>query len=130
MADWRNVLPPVRGKLLHDQPLAPYTWFRVGGPADVLFLPADEDDLADFLKAARVSQKGHTLTHCQLAATTLTRDRLFAAHLLGEGLPGRSLDARTDKAQPLRDRQRPARWLDVRLAAAQGRRRLEEVRPR
>ncbi|MEQ8558885.1 MAG: UDP-N-acetylmuramate dehydrogenase [Henriciella sp.] len=51
MADWRASLPEVRGKLLHDQPLAPYTWFRVGGPADVLFLPADEDDLADFLKA-------------------------------------------------------------------------------
>ncbi|WP_018149625.1 UDP-N-acetylmuramate dehydrogenase [Henriciella marina] len=51
MADWRDDLPEVRGKLLFDQPLAPYTWFRVGGPADVLFLPKDEDDLADFLKA-------------------------------------------------------------------------------
>ena len=44
-------LPPVRGKLLHNASLAPYTWFRVGGPADWLFLPADEDDLADFLSA-------------------------------------------------------------------------------
>ena len=44
-------LPPVRGKLLKDAPLAPYTWFRVGGPADHLFLPADEEDLAEFLKA-------------------------------------------------------------------------------
>ena len=44
-------LPPVRGKLLSDASLAPYTWFRVGGPADHLFLPADEDDLADFLQA-------------------------------------------------------------------------------
>ena len=51
MASWRDNLPDVRGKLLHDQLLAPYTWFRVGGPADVLFLPKDEDDLADFLKA-------------------------------------------------------------------------------
>ena len=51
MADWRDHLPEVRGKMLFDQPLAPYTWFRVGGPADVLFLPKDEDDLADFLKA-------------------------------------------------------------------------------
>lgn len=51
MGDWRDHLPDVRGKLLFDQPLAPYTWFRVGGPADVLFLPKDEDDLADFLKA-------------------------------------------------------------------------------
>ena len=50
MAYWRDTLPEVRGKLLFDQTLAPYTWFRVGGPADVLFLPKDEDDLADFLK--------------------------------------------------------------------------------
>ena len=44
-------LPPVRGKLLRDEPLAPYTWFRVGGAAEALFLPADAEDLADFLKA-------------------------------------------------------------------------------
>jgi len=48
---WRDTLPPVRGKLLREEPLAPFTWFRVGGAADVLFLPADADDLAGFLKA-------------------------------------------------------------------------------
>ena len=48
---WRDSLPPVRGKLLRDEPLGPFTWFRVGGAADVLFIPADPDDLADFLKA-------------------------------------------------------------------------------
>ena len=47
---WRDRLPPVRGKLLRDEPLAPFTWLRVGGPADVIFLPEDEDDLAGFLK--------------------------------------------------------------------------------
>ena len=47
----RGQLPPVRGKLLYDEPLAPFTWFRVGGPADVLFLPADAADLTDFLRA-------------------------------------------------------------------------------
>ncbi len=46
---WRDNLPSVRGKLLLDEPLAPFTWFRVGGPADVLFLPADEADLGAFL---------------------------------------------------------------------------------
>jgi UDP-N-acetylmuramate dehydrogenase len=46
---WRKDLPPVRGKLLFDEPLAPFTWFRVGGPADVLFLPADAEDLSQFL---------------------------------------------------------------------------------
>ena len=44
-------LPEVRGKLLYDVPLAPYTWLRVGGPADALFLPADEADLTLFLAA-------------------------------------------------------------------------------
>ena len=46
-----SALPEVRGKLLRDEPLGPFTWFRVGGNADVLFIPADPDDLADFLKA-------------------------------------------------------------------------------
>ena len=44
-------LPEFRGKMMKNAALAPYTWFRVGGAADLLFLPADEDDLADFLKA-------------------------------------------------------------------------------
>ena len=34
VSDWRDALPAVRGKLLRDEPLAPFTWFRVGGPAD------------------------------------------------------------------------------------------------
>jgi UDP-N-acetylmuramate dehydrogenase len=48
---WKDELPAVDGKLLFDEPLAPFTWFRVGGKADVLFLPADETDLSDFLQA-------------------------------------------------------------------------------
>ena len=47
---WRDSLPTVRGKLLFDEPLAPFTWLRVGGPADVIFLPEDEADLMAFLK--------------------------------------------------------------------------------
>jgi len=43
-------LPEVRGRLRSDEPLAKYTWFRVGGPAEVLFEPADVDDLVSFLK--------------------------------------------------------------------------------
>jgi UDP-N-acetylmuramate dehydrogenase len=42
-------LPPVRGRLTADAPLAPVTWFRVGGAAEVLFRPADAEDLAEFL---------------------------------------------------------------------------------
>lgn len=48
---WTDTLPTVRGKLLLNEPLGPYTWFRVGGAADALFIPADAEDLADFLKA-------------------------------------------------------------------------------
>ncbi|MEZ5995033.1 MAG: FAD-binding protein, partial [Hyphomonadaceae bacterium] len=44
-------LPEVRGQLLSGEILAPFTWFRVGGPADALFIPADEEDLASFLAA-------------------------------------------------------------------------------
>lgn len=47
-------LPSVRGQLLRGENLAPFTWFRVGGPADALFLPADEEDLAAFLAALPV----------------------------------------------------------------------------
>ena len=45
------LLPSVRGTLTPNRPLADLTWLRVGGPADVLFQPADEADLADFLAA-------------------------------------------------------------------------------
>ncbi|MDZ4374107.1 MAG: UDP-N-acetylmuramate dehydrogenase [Phenylobacterium sp.] len=52
---WGDALPTVRGKLLRDEPLGPFTWFRVGGAAEVLFLPADHEDLRDFLKGLPVS---------------------------------------------------------------------------
>jgi UDP-N-acetylmuramate dehydrogenase len=42
-------VPRLKGRLLANQPLAPLTWFRVGGAAQLLFTPADEDDLAYFL---------------------------------------------------------------------------------
>lgn len=42
-------LPAVRGRLEADVSLARFTWFRVGGPAEVLFQPADVDDLAAFV---------------------------------------------------------------------------------
>lgn len=44
-------LPQVRGTLTAHRPLADLTWMRVGGPAQVLFQPADVDDLAAFLAA-------------------------------------------------------------------------------
>ena len=42
-------MPDLRGRLIAGQPLADLAWFRVGGPAEALFSPADEDDLAYFL---------------------------------------------------------------------------------
>jgi UDP-N-acetylmuramate dehydrogenase len=48
--DLKATMPGLRGRLLANQSLAELTWFRVGGPAQVLFTPSDEDDLAYFLK--------------------------------------------------------------------------------
>ena len=45
-----NRLPQVRGSYRENEPLAPLTWFRVGGPAQVLFKPKDAEDLAHFIK--------------------------------------------------------------------------------
>lgn len=44
-------LPAVKGRYTADAPLSAVTWFKVGGPAEVLFRPADADDLATFLAA-------------------------------------------------------------------------------
>ena len=42
-------MPQLRGRLMANAPLADITWFRVGGPAQLLFTPSDETDLAYFL---------------------------------------------------------------------------------
>ena len=49
-ADLRSKTPKLRGRLLANQSLAELTWFRVGGPAQILFMPEDEDDLAYLLE--------------------------------------------------------------------------------
>ena len=43
-------LPQVRGRYTENEQLSQGTWFRVGGPAEVMFKPADENDLENFLK--------------------------------------------------------------------------------
>lgn len=48
-ADLKAAMTELRGRLLANEPLGPLTWFRVGGPAQLLFTPADEADLAYFL---------------------------------------------------------------------------------
>ena len=51
MARVCDMLPPVRGTLMREAPLKDLVWFRAGGPAEVLFRPADVDDLAAFVAA-------------------------------------------------------------------------------
>ncbi|MSO54082.1 MAG: UDP-N-acetylmuramate dehydrogenase [Rhodospirillales bacterium] len=64
-------LPPTRGGLTANAPLAKMTWFRVGGPAEVLFRPADRKDLADFLNELPADVP---LTVLGLGANLLIRD--------------------------------------------------------
>ncbi len=47
----RGKLAGFRGTLQADQPLAPIVWFRAGGPAEILAMPADEEDLAFLMRA-------------------------------------------------------------------------------
>ncbi len=49
VADLKASMPELRGRLMENQSLAELTWFRVGGPAQALFMPEDEADLAYFL---------------------------------------------------------------------------------
>ncbi len=64
-------LPKVRGKLSENVELAPYTWLRVGGAAEVLFMPKDEADLALFLSATPDDIPVQILG---VASNTLVRD--------------------------------------------------------
>ncbi len=51
VGDIRALAPKLRGRLSANAPLAEATWFRVGGPAQALFSPADDEDLAYLLSA-------------------------------------------------------------------------------
>jgi UDP-N-acetylmuramate dehydrogenase len=74
---WPDLLPQlpwtseVRGRLVPNQPLSELTWFRVGGPAQLFFLPADEDDLAFFLRHLPASIR---VTVIGLGSNLLVRD--------------------------------------------------------
>ena len=74
--DWLRRLPPVRGRLALNAPLGHLTWFRVGGPAELLFRPADAADLAGFLAALPA---GIPVTAIGVGSNLLVRDG---------GLPG------------------------------------------
>ena len=72
MTDWLARLPnTLRGQLLHQVSLAPYTSWRIGGLAEHVYFPADLSDLSQFLKSLP-----HTvpLTWLGLGSNTLVRD--------------------------------------------------------
>ncbi|MEM7506292.1 MAG: UDP-N-acetylmuramate dehydrogenase [Pseudomonadota bacterium] len=72
-------LPQPRGRLEHRRPLAPMSWLRVGGPAEVLFHPADREDLAAFLSNLDADW---TITPLGVCSNMIIRDG---------GLPGVSI---------------------------------------
>ena len=64
-------LPDLRGRLGAGSVLKDYTWFRVGGPAEVLYSPADEADLAYFMRALPADMP---VTTIGLGSNLLVRD--------------------------------------------------------
>lgn len=68
---WVHNLPEVRGKISFDVPMAPKTWFRVGGPARCWFQPADLDDLADFMA---IKPEGVPVLPIGVGSNLLVRD--------------------------------------------------------
>jgi UDP-N-acetylmuramate dehydrogenase len=67
----RALVPDLRGRLVANALLADLTWFRVGGPAQVLFTPADEADLTRFLSRAPADL---AVTVVGLGSNLLVRD--------------------------------------------------------
>ena len=90
-------LPPVRGRLTADAPLAPITWFRVGGAAEIMFRPADEADLAEFL-AHRPPEV--PVTVLGVASNLLVRDGGIPGIVirLGRGFVGVATEGETVRA--------------------------------
>ncbi len=73
------VLPPLRGRVERNAPLGPATWFRVGGPADVLVRPADLDDLLLLLRDMPADMR---LTVLGAASNLIIRDGGIAGVVL------------------------------------------------
>jgi UDP-N-acetylmuramate dehydrogenase len=82
---------PVRGSLTANRPLDGLTWLRVGGPADWLFIPADEEDLAQFLAAL---DPGQPVFPMGVGSNLIVRDGGIRAVVIrmGRGFNGISID--------------------------------------
>ena len=104
-------LPAVRGRYREKAPLGKITWFKAGGPAEVMFRPADAEDLAAFL-AERPA--GVPLTVIGLASNLLVRDGGVPGVVvrLGRGFAGLETDGREVRAG--------AGALDINVALAAG----------
>jgi UDP-N-acetylmuramate dehydrogenase len=90
-----ETLPALRGRLQADAALAPFTWFRCGGPAEALVRPADVDDLSSFLAALSHDVPVHVIGACSnliirdggLPGVTIRLARGFSAiDLEGDGI--------------------------------------------
>ena len=112
MTDWRDSLPAVRGKIVRDELLAPFTWLRVGGPADVLFLPQDAADLADFLRGL---DPAVPVTPLGVGSNTLIRDGGVDGVVIRLGRAFATLEAQPDSRI-----RAGAAVLDAQLAKAAG----------
>jgi UDP-N-acetylmuramate dehydrogenase len=86
-------LPPVRGTLAAHVPLKDSTWFRVGGTAEWLFRPADEADIADFLKEL---DPAVPVTVLGLASNVIVRDGGIAGVVIRLGPEFRSIKVEGD----------------------------------
>ena len=84
VADIVAGLDDIRGDLEANAPMAPLSWFRAGGPADVLFTPADEDDLSSFLRQLPAQVQVLTVG---LGSNLLVRDGGFAGVVIRLGRP-------------------------------------------
>jgi UDP-N-acetylmuramate dehydrogenase len=89
-----QTLPPVRGTLTPNRPLADLTWLRVGGPADWLFSPTDEADLVDFLAAV---DPGLPIFPMGVGSNLIVRDGGIRAVVirLGRGFNAIQIDGET-----------------------------------
>jgi UDP-N-acetylmuramate dehydrogenase len=86
-------LPPTRGQILRDALLGPYTWLRVGGPADALFLPEDEADLSAFLAAL---QTDAPVTPIGVGSNLIVRDGGVRGVSVRLGRSFAAIEARAD----------------------------------
>jgi UDP-N-acetylmuramate dehydrogenase len=89
-------LPPVRGRLTENAPIGRQTWFGVGGSAEVMFRPADAEDLASFLA---LLPEGIPVTVIGVGSNLLVRDGGIAGVTVRLGRGFASIDIKHDEVR-------------------------------